>query len=64
VNFNVNYEFSDTLRGFLETKYVRAETMTFTEQDAFYDTLGHFARQRVSTGRTSACHGSSRVIFC
>ena len=39
VNFNVNYEFSDTLRGFLETKYVRAETMTFTEQDTFYDTL-------------------------
>jgi len=39
VNFNVNYEFSDTLSGFLETKYVRAETMTFTEQDTFYDTL-------------------------
>ncbi|MDA8738635.1 TonB-dependent receptor [Luminiphilus sp.] len=39
VNFNVNYEFSDTLTGFLETKYVRAETMTFTEQDTFYDTL-------------------------
>ena len=39
VNFNVNYEFADNLRGFLETKYVRAETTVFNEQDTFYDTL-------------------------
>ena len=39
VNFNVNYEFADNLRGFLETKYVRGETTVFNEQDAFYDTL-------------------------
>ena len=39
VNFNVNYEFADNLRGFLETKYVRGETTVFNEQDTFYDTL-------------------------
>ena len=39
VNFNVSYEFSDTLRGFLETKYVRAETNNFSEYDGFFDTL-------------------------
>ena len=39
VNFNVNYEFSDTLKGFLETKYVKAETNTFSEYDGFFDTL-------------------------
>ena len=39
VNFNVSYEFSDSLRGFLETKYVKAETNTFSEYDGFFDTL-------------------------
>ena len=39
VNFNVSYEFSDTLKGFLETKYVKAETQTFAEYDGFFDTL-------------------------
>ncbi|HCG95024.1 MAG TPA: outer membrane cobalamin receptor protein [Halieaceae bacterium] len=39
VNFNLNYEFSDTLRGFLETKYVKAESETFSEIDGFFDTL-------------------------
>ena len=39
VNFNVSYKFSDTLRGFLETKYVKAETNTFSEYDGFFDTL-------------------------
>ena len=39
VNFNVSYEFSDTLKGFLETKYVKAETQTFQEYDGFFDTL-------------------------
>ena len=39
VNFNVSYEFSDTLKGFLETKYVKAESNTFLEYDGFFDTL-------------------------
>ena len=39
MNFNVNYEFSDSLRGFLETKYVKAETNTYSEYDGFFDTL-------------------------
>ncbi len=39
VNFNVSYEFSDSLRGFLETKYVKAETNTYSEYDGFFDTL-------------------------
>ena len=39
VNFNVNYEFSDSLRGFLETKYVKAETNTYSAYDGFFDTL-------------------------
>jgi len=39
INVNVNYDFSDTLSGFIEAKYVRSESTTFAEQDAFYDTL-------------------------
>ena len=39
VNFNVSYEFTDTLKGFLETKYVKAESRTFSEYDGFFDTL-------------------------
>ncbi len=39
VNFNVSYEFSDSLKGFLETKFVRADTRTYSEYDGFFDTL-------------------------
>lgn len=39
INFNLSYQFSDSLRGFLETKYVRAESETFSELDGFFDTL-------------------------
>ena len=39
VNFNMSYEFSDNLRGFLETKFVRADTNTFSEYDGYFDTL-------------------------
>ncbi|MEC8633781.1 MAG: TonB-dependent receptor, partial [Pseudomonadota bacterium] len=38
-NLNVSYEFSDTLKGFIETKYVKGETKTFSEYDGFFDTL-------------------------
>ena len=39
VNFSVGYEFTDSLKGFLETKYVKAESRTFSEYDRFFDTL-------------------------
>ena len=38
-NLNSNYQFSDTVSGFLEAKYVLSETELFFEQDTFYDTL-------------------------
>ena len=39
VNFNVSYQLSDSLRGFLETKFVKADTRTYSEYDGFFDTL-------------------------
>ena len=39
VNFNVSYQLSDSLRGFLETKFVKADTTTYSEYDGFFDTL-------------------------
>lgn len=39
INVNLNYDFTNDLRGFLEAKYVHAESTTFNEQDTFYDTL-------------------------
>ena len=39
VNLNGTYEFSDDVKGYFESKYVRSETTTFQEIDTFYDTL-------------------------
>ena len=62
-NLNARYDFTENLTGFIETKYVKAESETYGEYDGYFDTIEIKSDNRsFRSSRACSGHGSGGLL--